>query len=278
MYEGNPPVTRSTIVCSLFLIALCRSRSLDCRLNGAIRIDDQLKFAVDELSFRLGVAKMTIRIASILLASMLFANNAAADAITLSGKDTAKPPVFSVTGPWTMDWSARSEFPLLASIEIRLHDGETGEFIGDVAEIKGTGSGLKLFEDEGSFQVAVVGTFVEWDITVQEIDEAQAASLKRSATQGPTMVESARQASRLVPEGSFQSWRPEGNQRLLLFNDDGIGWRVSFSAVCPGLDSATGLSFVMAADDGDLGQYDSILLDDGTRCHFSEVLPNLVQR
>lgn len=221
---------------------------------------------------------MTIRIAGILLTSMLFANNAAADAITLSGKDTAKPPVFSVTGPWTMDWSARSEFPLLASIEIRLHDGETGEFIGDVAEIKGTGSGLKLFEDEGSFQVAVVGTFVEWDITVQEIDEAQAASLKRSATQGTTMVESARRASRSVPEGSFQSWRPEGNQRLLLFDDDGIGWRVSFSAVCPGLDSATGLSFVMAADDGDLGQYDSILLDDGTRCHFSEVLPNLLQR
>ena len=111
-------------------------------------------------------------ISTILMTTMvLLGSVATADVQRLSGKDNGKPPAFTVDGPWTMDWSARSDFPLSASIDIRLHDGTTGEFIGMVAEIKGTGRGLKLFEDAGTFQVVVVGTFVEWDIEIQEISE-----------------------------------------------------------------------------------------------------------
>ena len=90
------------------------------------------------------------------------------------------------------------------------------------------------------------------------------------------MSDSTRRAARLVPEASFESWRPEGNNTLLLFKDGNLGWRISFSPSCSGLESATALSFVMASGDG-MGQYDSILLEDGTRCYFNSVIPGGVR-
>ncbi len=212
-------------------------------------------------------------ISAILMTTLvLLGSVATADVQKLSGKDNGKSPAFTVDGPWTMDWSARSEFPLLASIDMRLHDGTTGEFIGMLVEIKGTGRGLKVFENAGTFQVVVVGTFVEWDIEIQEISAEQAVSLKRSAEGRPSLLDSVKRTSRRVPAGSFKSWRPQDDENLLLFDDHGIGWRVSFSPACPGLQSATAISFVTPAGDG-LGEYDSIMLDDGTRCYFDRVIP-----
>ena len=214
------------------------------------------------------------RLISVLLMTtmVLLGSAATADVQRLSGKDNGKPPAFTVDGPWTMDWSTRSDHPLLASVEMRLHDGTSGEFIGMVVELKGTGRGLKLFEDAGTYQVVVVGAFVEWDIEIQEISEEQAATLKRAVEDGPSLLDSTRKASRLVPEGSFESWRPQDDETLLLFDNGGIGWRVSFSPACPGLKSATAISFVTSADGG-LDQYESIMLDDGTRCYFDKVIP-----
>ena len=218
---------------------------------------------------------MKVLISALLVITMVLSGGmATADVQKFSGKDNDRPPAFTVDGPWTMDWSARSDFPLLASIDVRLHDGKTDEFIGMVVEIKGTGRGLKLFENAGTFQVVVVGTFVEWDIEIQEISEEQAATLKRNADGKPSLLDSARQVSSRVPEGSFESWRPQDDENLLLFGDSGIGWRVTFSPACPGLQSATAISFVMPADDR-WGQYDSIMLDDGTRCYFNSVIPTV---
>ena len=197
---------------------------------------------------------------------------AAQEVVTLSGTDGGRPPPFTVEGPWVLDWSTRSEFPMLASFEMRLYDGDTGDYIGMVAELKGTGSGLKLFEKSGTFQIVIVATSSEWNIRIEEVDQEQAAAMKRSARNAPSTLDSAQQAARLVPESSFESWRPEGNSTLLLFSDGQLGWRVSFSPGCPGLESATSLSFVMTPGDG-VGQYDSILLEGGTRCYFTSVVP-----
>ena len=215
--------------------------------------------------------------AILIFSTLLLSSLATAEVQKLSGKNNGMPPAFTVDGPWTMDWEARSDSVDLASIEVRLHDGKTGEFIGMIAEVKGTGNGLKLFESGGTFQVVVVGTLVEWDIDIQEISEELAASMKRSAEGQPSLLDSVRQMSRLVPEGSFQSWRPQGDDKLLLFDDDRAGWRISFSPACPGLAAATAISFVMTADGGSVGQYDSILLDDGTRCYFEKVVPESVR-
>lgn len=197
---------------------------------------------------------------------------AAEDIARLTGKDSGRPAAFTVDGPWTLDWNTRSEFPMMASFEMRLYDGKSGEFIGMVAELKGTGSGLKLFEAAGTYQLVIVATSSDWDIRIAPVDKNQAAAMKRSAKAGPSMLDSSRVAARLVPEASFESWRPEGNDTLLLFRNGELGWRVSFSPACPGLGAATSVSFVMTSGNG-MGQYDSILLDDGTRCYFGSVVP-----
>ena len=75
-----------------------------------------------------------------------------------------------------------------------------------------------------------------------------------------------------VREGSFSSWRPESDEALLLFSEDGVIWRATFTKPCPGLASATAISF-MTAPTGGLQEYDSILLEDGTRCMFARVAP-----
>ena len=172
-----------------------------------------------------------------------------------------------------MEWSTKSEQPLLASIEIRLYDANSGEYLGMVAELKGTGSGVKLFESPGSYQFVIVGTFVDWDIRIEEVDAERAAAMRREAEGRSTILDTAREVSRLIPESSFESWRPEGNDTLLLFRDGILSWKIGFAPACPGLESATALSFVMRSVDRGTDQYDSILLDSGQRCYFTSVTP-----
>lgn len=223
---------------------------------------------------------MKMLVSAILMASLISPESvAASDEIErLTGKDGGRSPAFTVNGPWIMEWSARSEFPLLASFEMRLYDAEADEFVGTVADLKGTGSGLKLFEKVGTFRLVIIATHSEWDIRIKEVSNEEAAVIKRRAEGEPTILDTAHRAVSRVPEGSFESWRPDGNDTLLLFSDAGLRWRVLFSSACPGLESATAISFVMAARDGNVDQYDSILLDDGTRCYFDKAIPSVVQR
>jgi hypothetical protein len=196
---------------------------------------------------------------------------ASAERLTGSGSD--RPPAVTLDGPWLMEWSTKSEQPLLASIEIRLYDANSGEYLGMVAELKGTGSGVKLFESPGSYQFVIVGTFVDWDIRIEEVDAERAAAMRREAEGRSTILDTAREVSRLIPESSFESWRPEGNDTLLLFRDGILSWKIGFAPACPGLESATALSFVMRSVDRGTDQYDSILLDSGQRCYFTSVTP-----
>ena len=176
-----------------------------------------------------------------------------------------------------MDWSAWTEHPKLASIEIRLYEADSGDFVGMIAELKGVGSGYKLFEQPGSFKLVIVGSSVSWDILIEEVDAEQAASLKRSADGKPSLLDTAKRVGNRVPQDSFESWRAESEQILLLFDGPDVRWRVSFLPPgCPGLKSATALSFVTPVNETDTG-YESILFDNGTRYYFDRVIPDLVQ-
>ena len=209
--------------------------------------------------------------------ALLFGITSAATPQRFTGSDNGRPPAFSVAGPWTLDWSTKSEFPLLdSSFELRLYDEATGEFLGELVEMSGTGSGTKVFEKPGTYRFAVVARSLSWELLVEEISGEQAEKLKRSATGRTNMLDATRERSNLVPESSFASWRPDGDATLLLFDKGQQIWRITFSPPCPGLGSATALSFVMQSADGAVGQYDSILLDDGHRCYFASVVPGLV--
>jgi len=198
------------------------------------------------------------------------------DRIRFDGEGNGRTAAFEVDGPWMLDWSLHSNTPSRAVFEMRLHEGASGEFIGRLMELHGTGNGLKFFEQGGSFQVAIVASNVGWELEISEVSEEQAAQIKRLSAGEPTLKDSVKAALRLVREGTFNEWRPDGNSALLLFDSGGLGWRATFAEPCPGLESATAISFVTPAT-GSLEDYDSILLDDGTRCYFDRVVPTLLE-
>ena len=195
-------------------------------------------------------------------------------AARFEGSDSDRTAAFETDGPWMLDWSTRSDFPLSANFEMRLHDGATGDFIGTIAQLEGVGRGLKLFDEGGSYQIAVVASNVTWELEITDVSEQQAAEIKRRTADEPSLQDATRATLRRVRESTFSEWRPEGNEALLLFDGDGMDWRATFAQPCPGLDSATAISFVTPPV-GSLEYYDSILLDDGTRCYFDRVVPTL---
>ena len=198
---------------------------------------------------------------------------AAQESWHFTGDGTERTATFEVQGPWLLDWSATSDLPQLAILELRLHDGVSGEYLGTIAQLQGTGRGLKLFEQGGSYAIAAVAGNLKWQLDIAPLDVAEAERLKRLSGDGePTLADGARRALERVPADSFSSWRAESAESLLLFGEAGTGWRVTFAGPCKGLASATAISFVTPAT-GTLDAYDSILLDDGTRCRFASAVP-----
>jgi hypothetical protein len=195
-----------------------------------------------------------------------------AESVRFDGKGDDMLPSFTVEGPWLIDWKAHSEYPLLAYFELRLLDASTGNPVGVVAQLEGRGRGLKMFEEPGTYKFEVISRNAVYEISVSEISESQAAELKRASTGTPTLQDSTKKLLGRVREGSFDSWRAENDSSLLLFSELGPGQRIEFSASCPGLSSATALSFVAPMKSGDR-LYDSILLDNGLRCYFERVVP-----
>jgi hypothetical protein len=162
---------------------------------------------------------------------------------------------------------------LLANFEMRLHDGASGEFMGTVIQLEGTGNGLKLFENGGEFRLSIAASNVAWELAIAEVTGEQAARIKRGTDDKPSLQDSLRWTMRQLPIDTFNSWRV-GNDTLLLFDNGGTGWRVTFAEMCPGLASASAVSFVTSSS-GDMNAYDSILLDDSTRCYFDRVIPTI---
>lgn len=197
------------------------------------------------------------------------------DRIRFDGEGNGQTATFEMKGPWLLDWKIQSEAPLLAVFEMRLHDATTNEYLGTLVELHGVGSGLKLFEEAGAFRISVAARNVAWALQVSEVSGEKAAEIKRLDAGQTTLKDSTTATMRLVREGTFSQWRPVGNEALLLFDSNGVGWRATFGVPCPGLESATAISFVTPLR-GSLEAYDSILLDDGTRCYFERVVPTLV--
>jgi len=210
-----------------------------------------------------------LSIVSLVVSSVAFAD---AETLRFSGQENSRTPVFTVDGPWTLDWSTRSEFPLLANFEMRLLDGASRKFIGTIAQLEGTGRGFKLFENAGTYRLEIVASNVNWELEISEVSQEQAGEMKRATDGRPSLQDASRQALRRVRESSFVEWRAIDDKTLLLFDDKSHGWRVLFSPECPGMASATVISFVAPVKNAD-NQYDSILLDDGTRCYFDRVSP-----
>jgi len=213
---------------------------------------------------------------SLLLAAFSLPAIAGDEVTSFEGEGSGRSAIFATSGPWMLDWSISSDFPVIAKFEMRLHDGGTGALIGPVIDVEGTGQGSKLFAETGEFQLTVVATGVQWQVRVTEADPEMAARVVRESEGRPTLADRSAMTSRRVGEGTFDSWRPENDSSLLLFDDDGTGFRVSFDSPCAGLAAATALSFVTARG-ATAEEFDSVILEDGTRCYFGRVIPSVMR-
>jgi hypothetical protein len=236
---------------------------------------------------------MFTRLSHFLLVSlftcMVLAWPAQAGDLRFAGDTADTTDVFTMDGPWVLDWSARSPSRLPCNYEIwskdgsaglpcnfelRLHDARSGEYLGTIAQLEGEGRGYKLFGAAGSYRIEIVSQQVKWELLVKPITEERAAKLKALTEKGPTLEDRSVAAAREVPDNSFTSWRPVDDKTLLLFAEDGrTGYRVTFTPGCTGMAEASVLSFVSARSSGGIERYDSILLDDGTQCYFDRVYP-----
>lgn len=230
-------------------------------------------------------------IATVVLLVVANAAGAADDeSLFFTGNETGHTDNFEMDGPWLLDWSIRSKTKLSChfaiwanedskgqpcNFEMRLVDADAGDYVGTIAQLEGTGRGFKLFEQPGNYRIDVVAQNVIWEVLVKPVNEQVAAELKARTETGPPLEARALATSRRVAEASFASWRPVDDTTLLLFGEDETrGYRVTFSPPCPGLSAATALSFITVFDTG-VESYNSILLDDGTRCYFSRVTPTV---
>jgi hypothetical protein len=201
----------------------------------------------------------------------------AIDAGTLArfeGNSNERTPLFEPATPWMLYWYTQSDNSLPKTFELRLHDADSGKYLGTIIQQRIIANGEKLFEEPGRYQVDVVAGNLDWTLVVSEIPADKAAQLIRESKGQPTLEDTAGRYAKQVAESSFESWRPVDNETLLLFAaDETHGFRVSFEAPCAGLKDASALTFVSSGSDGEL--YDSVMLDDGTQCEFAKVVPTV---
>lgn len=193
-------------------------------------------------------------------------------ALKFSGSGNGSTPVFQVTAPWLIDWRALGEFPRVSFVEFRLHDASSGKIIGIINQSEGGARGLKLMEQLGTFRIEVSAGTVDWSIDIIQVSAERASQLKDKAGRQPSLAERSKSAARRLPEGPFAGWHAEDDSTIFLDQDNGSGWRLSFVPPCAGLSRARGITF-MSSVDGPVDEYDSVMLDDGSRCYFDSVSP-----
>jgi len=215
--------------------------------------------------------------AVLLVALLVAAFIAEADTLArFEGDGNRRTPAFEPDSPWMLYWYTQSDNTLPKTFELRLYDAESGEYLGTIIQQRIIANGEKLFEDAGRYQVGVVAANLNWTLAVSEISAEKAEQLIRESKGQPSLEDTAERYANQVAEGSFESWRPAGDQTLLLFAaDETQGFRVIFEVPCKGLEGASALTFMSSGMGPDGELYDSIMLDDGTHCRFAEVVPTI---
>lgn len=195
---------------------------------------------------------------------------------SFEGDGNRRTPAFEPDSPWMLYWYTQSDNTLPKTFELRLYDADSGEYLGTITQQRIVASGEKLFEEAGRYQVDVVAINLDWTLVVSGISGEKAEQLIRESKRQPSLEDSGRRYANQVAEGSFESWRPVGNQTLLLFTaDETRGFRVTFEVPCKGLGDASALTFMSSGMGPDGELYDSIMLDDGTHCTFARVIPTI---
>lgn len=197
----------------------------------------------------------------------------AAAAQTFQGSGAASTESFHMDGPWTITWGAKSDFPLLAYLEIHLYDAKTGQHLGVIAKDAEVESGEKIIRNGGDYRISTVGHDIDWWVHVEEAGQAITDVLKAKPDLAELRIITPDTGVDRSVVDHLQSWSAQNDDALELRTDDGRVLSVSFYAnsECPGLMSTHNIYFVTSGLRGDI--FNAILLEDGTRCYLGGVAP-----
>jgi len=92
------------------------------------------------------------------------------------GSESRTTPEFEVEAPWIIDWRVTSREGFELAVDVSLERAGTGVHVGNVLMTKGTGNGVRLFEEGGRFYFRVNSSFANWSLKVIQLtpDEAEA--------------------------------------------------------------------------------------------------------
>ena len=112
-------------------------------------------------------------LAALLIAAA--AANAGEVVARFSGSGNTTTAAFEVDGPWLLDWRINSDYRMQSAFELHLINAETGFFDSRILKTQRVGNGLKLFRETGRFRFEISANFTDWNLTVTQLTEEEAA-------------------------------------------------------------------------------------------------------
>jgi hypothetical protein len=96
------------------------------------------------------------------------------DVLEFKGTNSTVTPAFEVQAPWILDWRIYTDFPQSMSLEIALLDATTGMHDGQILQTKEMGTGVKLFEEGGSYKLRIDSDLARWQLLIKELTPEEA--------------------------------------------------------------------------------------------------------
>lgn len=190
------------------------------------------------------------------------------------GSVPGKTPDFEVQGPWTLQWSSTSEFPLMANLELDLYNVDTGRFVGSVVQHSGNGSGEQIIKEGGRYYLVASGQATKWTVKIGEASQNVADFIKQHPD--AHVINLVAPDFGLTPDlvHSVTGWQASADDKsLLLMLKDGSAVRTTFydGVACPGLKDSDHIFFITSGIQGD--KFNAVMLENGQRCYLGGYKP-----
>ena len=92
-----------------------------------------------------------------------------------TGSKSTITPMFTVEGPWILDWRLDADYDQLVALDVTLVEGRTGKHVGRVLHTKYKGNGVRMFEESGTFALRISATLARYRLKIVQLTEEEAA-------------------------------------------------------------------------------------------------------
>ena len=94
--------------------------------------------------------------------------------VEFSGHSNTTTKEFEVQGPWILNWRLTGDYTGSMGFELVLLDGKTRRHKGVILRTRRIGSGVKLFNEGGTFRFRISAGLANYHLKVEEISKEEA--------------------------------------------------------------------------------------------------------